>query len=286
MTTENNNIILLEKNQDSTKSNRFMHNFPTAQTYNNAKIALTNMSIFNQFFNIKQIFNNNSIILIFNAEAPITHIINIDDGYYGIELLNLIIENYCFANNLYLNDTATGKVVYFFNIHTNEPQYKIQIDCYVIPTATQATEGGLTKPNGATWNFPTIQQTGQIVIPTVGYGKLIGFNPDSYPSTVLNADYSVLGQKSPRIEPISSILIGCNFLNSRYSNPSNIMQAIKIDASYGSSIVYQAGMLNYANIQNATYTGLEIILYDDQMNDLTIRDSDIIISMSIQETHK
>ena len=284
MSEQINIIDLDETHQNPTKKNRFTKVLPRSFTFGNAKVSLDSISLFNQFFNIKQEFNNNTITLTWNASTTTTHTIVIPNGYYGIDLINLYVQNYCIANGLYLYHSETNKNVFFYKIFANEPTYRIQIDTYLLPNQILADELGYTKPELATWLYPTNSQTPQISINTVEFGKLVGFVPQIIPATIMNTAFSLLGNFAPRIEPISGIKVACNLISSPYQNPSSVMRVIKINSSYGSTIAYEAQKDQFLNIQDGTYNKIEITLYDNLMNDLTIQDSDISIVFSIKET--
>ena len=72
----------------------------------------------------------------------------------------------------------------FFEMVLNSVQYSTQLNSYYLPTSSDATTLGYTKPSAATWSFPATNQTPQITFNST-FGNLIGFNAQTYPATVL-----------------------------------------------------------------------------------------------------
>lgn len=155
-------IILNSNNKSS--DNSFTYDFPApVKMLPSAKIALQSISMYNSIFNVEASRLNNKFSIIWNADTTVQHDFVITDGNYSISDLNYLLDFYCVENNLYLYDTVENKNKYFLEIVVNSNIYGCQINSYAIPTAVTASTLNLTKPVGASWDFPLSAKAPQIV---------------------------------------------------------------------------------------------------------------------------
>ncbi len=275
------NIVLTNREQTS-KSNVFTYKFPSTQSLKNHRIALSNATMYNQWFNIRSSTGNNTIKLIWNALVTTEHIITFEDGFYTMNDLNSKFQSYCLTNNLYLND-KDNKAVYFAEIKANSVQYKGQINVYPIFTEVEATQLQYTIPPEATWSFPLVKQTPQIEIISQDFGNLIGFNTGIYPPVILNDNQQYTGVKTPYISPISTIFILCTLVNNEYCNPSTYMANTKVNTAYGDAIEYKPNFLVMQDVVKGNYNEITITLLSNYFEDITIRDNDCVFELTLEE---
>lgn len=147
-------IILNSSNYVPGTNNKFSYRFPTSGgvTFNNAKIGLQSLSIFNSTFNITSTIGNNKFSIGWTANwtgwisnsqtniTPTTRWFNclIPDGYYTVASLNYFIQSQFIKNNLYMIPTATTNSstinLYFLEAIQNPTAYALQLNTFALPT--------------------------------------------------------------------------------------------------------------------------------------------------------
>jgi hypothetical protein len=239
--------------------------------------------MYNSTFNITAQRGNNVISFIWNVGTPVTYTWVIADGYYSVSDLNYFIQNQCIQNNLYA--ISGTNFVYFLELETNPVRYSIQLNSYDIPSASEATALGYTKPTSATWSFPAsvTANNPQLTI-SAAFGNLIGFNAGTFPSTTATVTQSILSSKTPIISPVSTYLIRCNLINNKFSNPNDILAQIPLNSSLGSLISYSAADLHYNRVASNTYKQIIISFTDQLYNEIQLNDIDIAVSLIILES--
>jgi len=114
-------------------------------------IAVSNISFYNNTFNISSYYGNNTLTLNWLGT---NYVITIPNGYYSSNDIQAYIQAYCYLNGLYML-TISGNIVYFLDLNTSAPRYAIQLNLYPIPTSAQAVSLGYTLPRCflvVTWN--------------------------------------------------------------------------------------------------------------------------------------
>jgi hypothetical protein len=171
--------------------------------------------------------------------------------------------------------------VYFVEITTNAVRYAISLNVYPIPTTAQATTLGYSMPSGATWSLPASAQCPQVVVSTA-FGALIGQNAGTYPATVSSTAVQTVSAFTPIISPVDSYILCCNLINSRMTNPTDLLYALPISASLGQLINVQPAQFLMNSIDPNTYSNITISLYDQLFNKLQIQDKDVVITLCIE----
>ena len=210
------------------------------------------------------------------------HNFTIPDGFYDISSLNYYLQQQCILNDLYMQD-ADGNYVYFAEIVTNASQYAGQINAYPLPTSAQASTLGYAIPSGASWTSPTTAKTAQLVIPTTAFGDLIGFLPATYPTVIESTTQQFLSITTPQIAPVNSILIGCNLLNSPYTNPCHLFYSIPIQTQFGGLINVQNASPIFSNIASGQYSKIVIEFYDQKFEALRLHDFEVVIVLNLKK---
>jgi hypothetical protein len=280
--TRRDNIVLTSVNQNPNKKNEFVYRLPSTTNFSNHRVSLTYASLYNQFFNIKSSLGNNTLKLIWNALSSVEYIITFDDGYYTISDINYKIQSFCLLNGLYLINSK-GNPEYYIELTTNSILYGSQINAYPLLTEQQANDNSMVIPSNSTWSFPTIQQTPQLEILHRDFGTLLGFNTAIYPPTVNNSNIQFVSPLAPKISTISNIFFLSNLINTPYANPSTVLGSTKINVGYGNSIIYQPnGGLIFQDVEQGNYNEIRVSLVDNQFNDVTIIDDDVVIILTLE----
>ena len=204
----------------------------------------------------------------------------IPDGYYSVSDINYWIQSQFIANKLYCTNTAGN--VYFFDFVQNSVRYSVQADSYYIPTSSGATTLGYTAASGASWSFPSANQTPQMSWNSI-FGSLIGQVAQTFPSTVFATNQSTLSTITPIISPVNSYILTCSLINSKYSLPSDTFFTVPITGAIGSLITYTASTIVMSNIAPNIYSNIIIKLFDQNWNQLQLIDKEVVITLCIDD---
>jgi hypothetical protein len=262
----------------------YLYRFPNGSvSFENDTVAIGSISLYYSWYNITSLttgagYNNNVFQYVwYSAGPPTTVTVTLPDGAYEIEDLNAFLQYTLVQNNQYLVDN-TGKFIYYLELVANTTYGKVQFNSYPIPTALP---GGWSAPPGFT--FPAVATTPQLIIPsTNNFGDVIGFNAGTYPAVVQATNYSVLSQIPPQITNINSIIVSCNLLNNKYSVPNTLLYSFApLLGDFGSPIVEAPNQLQFCDIQDGSYTFIEVDFKDQNLNRIQILDPNLVIVLVI-----
>jgi hypothetical protein len=273
-------IIINSSNYIQGSGNRFVYNFPQTSYFSiGSGIGVSNIAIYNSIQNITEKRGNNKITLNF---LGVDYIFIIPDGYYSVSDLNFFIQNRCIINNLYVTANDGADNVYFLELAINSIRYSTSLNLYAIPTASQASALGYIKPSGATWDYPT-----EPVCPSLtfsqAFGNLIGLTFGTYPQTASSTNIQFLSTQTPKISPVDSLILTCNLVNSKYSIPSNVLFTVPISSSLGSLINVNISSIIFNDILPQNFSSLEITIFDQLFNPVILLDTEVTITLVIQE---
>ena len=279
------NTIILNSTNKTQSANRFEYLFPSSVKFEKKdEIALQSISLYNSIFNCESQRGNNKISVIWNADTTVQYDFTIPDGFYDISALNYFLQQQCILNDLYCLD-ADGNYVYFIEIVTNSSQYAGQINCYPLPTAANAAAKGWTIPPGSSWTYPISDKTAQLIIPSVAFGSLIGFAAGTFPTAVQATTQQFLSTKTPQISPVNSILLGCNLINSPYSNPCHLFYSIPIQTQFGGLINVTNSSPIFNEIASGMYSKIIIEFYDQSFESLRLHDFEVVIVLNLKKNN-
>lgn len=260
-------------------NNIYRYNFPGSATFQNAKIAVSNIQVYYSWQNINTYYANNQFSIIIPTGAGTTTLnITIPSGSYSVADLNAYVQSQLVSNNFYLID-SNGNYVYYVEFAENSVRYSIQLNEFPVPTALPA---GWTNPG---WTLPLATATPQVVIPATNIQALLGFAAGTYPAAPQATAYSVLSTSTPQLSPVSSVILGCNLVNNKLANPrSTIYSFSPGGVSYGSLIQSSAYQYSWVDIQDGTYSSVDITFYDQNFNGLQIIDTNLVIFLLVKMT--
>jgi hypothetical protein len=261
-------------------SNRYTLKLPHAIKLENAKLSLYSFSMYNSTYNISQDLGNNLITFqwfdgtIYNWTVP--------DGYYSVDDANSWLIGKFIENNLYVENSSKTQNTYFVRFQTNSVLYKNQIDVFYVPSQTEATTLGYSRPSGATWNFPNQRQMVQLTI-NDNLKKYFGMKTRTLfgnETTVTN--YSYLSEIAPVISPVFSIYLSCNLVVSSYNNVANVFAQFPINVSYGSLIQYNSVQDARIDIRSGIYNEISVQLWDQNYKPLQFSDTEFTLFLIIE----
>ncbi len=80
------------------------------------------------------------------------------------------------------------------------------------------------------------------------------------------------------------MVVGCNLVNNKLANPRSIIYSFSPGGvTYGSLIQSNAYQYSWVDIQDGTYSSIDISFYDQNYNNLAILDTNIVIFLLIKE---
>ena len=254
-----------------------------AITFKDDQIAVEAINIYFSWFNITSSttgsqYNNNTFSFVwYDALGSTTYTVVLPDGYYEVSDLNAYIQFFCVSNGLYLIDAA-GNYVYYLELVVNPTYYAVQFNSYPIPTALPL---GWSNPGGIT--FPAVATTPQLIVPSNNnFGKVIGYNPGTYPAVVQNFTYSALSAFAPQVSPINSLIMTCSLLNNNYAVPNTLIYAFSpVGTKFGELISIQAQQFAFCDIYDGSYNFLRIQFFDQNLNRIYINDPNVVILLVI-----
>lgn len=266
----------------------YRYEFPSPLYFKREKVAVTEVSCYYSWYNITSALNNNTYQFTFTESGTTTtYTVTMPDGFYSVADLNTYLQSVCISNGLYLVDAA-GDYVYYIEIVDNPTYYSIQLNNYAFPAALPS---GYTNPEGLT--FDGTAYCTQFIIPANAFQQVIGFNAATIPSAVGATDVATLSDFTPQVTPVESVILSCNLINNRYSNPPSLLYPFTAgDTLFGSLITSSPNNLLYLDCQDGYYNNIEIRFLDQSYNLLQLRDTNLVIQLAFirdvreKELHK
>jgi hypothetical protein len=280
-------IVLGSKNvvKDSNQ-NKLTYTFlGSGISFRNNKVALLSATFYNSMFNIHSSkYNNQSFSYVWLD--GLTYNITIPNGYYSVADLNSYLHYVFDQNKHYLIDPSNNNVLsvdpndkfvhkYLIDLVTNDTYYGVQMNFTAYNNTTT-----YTKPSGVSWTL-----TGSLKCPQITFGQnnfklLLGYESGTFPSVNTESTYT-LSSYTPQISPISSILVRCSLVNSKYGLPIDVIHGLPINNTYGNIITSDNSNATYIDIVDGHCSEFTVTLVDQEGRDIEIRDTSMIITLGI-----
>jgi hypothetical protein len=247
----------------------------------NATVALYQYGVYNSSYNISTRLQNNTFTIKWRG---VDYQCVIDDGYYSISDLNIVLQYHLTKNKLYcINTTNTSQVIYNFSLSVNNSRYAVQLDCNYIPASTSTFWNTYSLPSGATWTKPSAHTYPQLVFST-NLEKLLGFNTaiDTYPLTTTvgtESSRSFLSVTYPILSPVFSYLLTCNLISNKLSQVQNLFHQIAIDKPFGQLLAGTLPISTGLTCDDALTNYIEITFLDQDYNSLQMVDPEITLTI-------
>lgn len=294
--------ILLNSSNYDPITGRMNYNFNGTQAIKNKEIAIQQFSFYNSFFNISKegtasLAVSNQITVLFpsftgaNVYTMVARTLDLPSGFYTYTDLNNAIQNFCILNGLYMVDPTTGLNIYFIDISVNSPVYRIELDLYYIPTATQATALGYTT-GGMVLNTGNLAVTPQMTLTSTSPLSVLGFVPGTYPITPMTSTAAtyvgtpateILGSFPPQENQITALTLRCNLISNPISYPTDLIGQSPITAQFGAIDNFSPSVPCYMAIVDGMYQNFQITFSDQNQNQLTLQDPEITLALTLRE---
>ena len=294
------NIALNKLNVTNTGNNRLRYDFPTPMTFTkDATLAITNFNLYYSWYNISSVYQNNKFSYLWwdtNGNLTNTVTVTISDGFYSINSLFEYIQNFMVQQGHFLILKSSGDYVYFIELKTNATYYSTEL---VLSTLSEQMDFGngmkavseyCFLPDASSWKIPVTFETPHFIVQSncPKFGELIGFLPQTISvdasADTKNKQYSFLNDRVANMEPSSSFLITSNLVDNPYGIPNNVLHAFTIPSGVGFGD--RISMYNdavYSKIKAGTYSYIELVIYDQDFNELAIKDPNMQIVLSIRQ---
>ncbi len=282
-------IIINSSNVVANSNNtKYRFNLAKPTQFKGAKVSIRQIVMPYSWFNITSSYANNqySVIIPYGA-SPSTSTINItiSNGFYTLSDLNNLLQYYFIANGYYLVNSA-GNNVYYAQFIYNTSAYKIEIDCFPVPTTLPSGWSfGSTTLGWGSLGLPSVSsRVPQIVFPsTNSVGSIMGFAPQTFPTSgAFTTTKSLLSDTTPNLTPVNSVIVLCNLVNNPFSIYSNTLFSFTPNTTFGSNIDVQPSQDAFINIDNGVYTYLEIEFRDQNYNQMLINDPNLTVQFLIK----
>ena len=103
--------------------------------------------------------------------------------------------------------------------------------------------------------------------------------------TTLNGfDSYYLSDVCPRLNTVNSLVLCCNLINSDFSIPSNLFFSIPLSNSFGNLITVNPFDPSLCNVRGGFESSIEITIFDTDFNPISIRDTDITLTLVINRS--
>jgi hypothetical protein len=283
------NLVINGSNVVNALKNTYRYDFinGTFEIADGSEIMITSLQIPYSWFNITARNNNNSFRFYWPTASATynTLTINLPDGFYTTTSLNAYIQQFCVANGFYLIENSTQNYLYYINVLFNPTYYANQIILKPVPTVIPA--GFTAPPNWA--GYPTVSRTPYVeILSTNHFGKFLGFTAGNYgilstaggPPTV---DYSANSNQTPVGSTVNSLVIRCSLVNNNVSAQTDIIDAFAINnTDFGRNLNFNNNIEKWIKLNAGRYSSFTVSIVDENMNDIQILDSNILINFIIR----
>lgn len=237
-------------------------------------------TIYNSFYNVTSSYGNNTYGIKMPGWSSF-HTFTIPDGFYDISALSQLIQFQMMESGLFLTQTTTGKMTTFLELQENVSAYGCTLIMWAIPTSAKAQSEGYTMPAGGqlAWTFPTTATTCQIQLCS-GLQTLLGLTQaTTYPLTPENDNYTANSISTPKISPVSSIMVCCSIVNNGIMPVNTFLCQIPVDAAYGNTIKFLNSMDDQVQCIKGDRSEIMLQLLDQDWNPLMCNDREVAFTI-------
>jgi len=281
------NLTINSTNVANSLNNMYQYQFKNGafEVPAGAEMMITSFIIPYSWYNITTRYNNNSFKIYWPNGAVGNYTaftLTLDDGFYTVNTLNARMQQFCIEKGMYLTD-GSGNNIYYLSVSPNSTAYANQIITKLVPTSKPT---GYVEPTGFV-GYPTTTERPPYVeiLSTNNFGKFLGFTAGTYGKD-LSVNYNVLSNLIPQGSTVNSLLVKCSLVNNGCSNQSDILDAFAIggnsDGKFGSNLNYTNTIEKFVKIAEGRYNNFIITIVDQNNNDITILDNNLLINFLIR----
>ena len=291
-----NTIVLNSNNVIGSNNNTFQFNFiQGAFKCKDYEMSIGSLTIPYSWFNVSTYYNNTKFILnypYYNGVLNTFRIIDVvlPNGFYTVSDINNYIQLQCINNGLYL--TSNGQNIYFFTITTNVSAYANQIVSILVPSTSNYASQGYSLPPSGYWSgtggfsLPTVADRTAYINFTTATGTIapiLGFTAPGYYPLPNGSSQSVLSNITPNATNVNGLVVRCNLVNNNITMPSDILDSVPINATFGSNITYTPAFPKWVKVKDGAYNSLVITFADQNLNTLYAQDPNILLTLMLRK---
>jgi hypothetical protein len=296
-------IVLNQSNlvQDG-QNNKLIYKFPNSVVLTDKYIAVSKISMYYSWLNISTQLGNNTFSYQYTSVSSVSTVV-IPDGIYTTAQINAYLQFTFIQNGHYWTANSGSTYYYPIEIVVNPTRYAIQINTFLLPTASPWNGIVITAPPAG---FAPSSQNSTITLPSafsdlLGYragfvsnnNPLNAYTPSSSPSASNNFEaknivsptgtLSYLSNTSPNITPTSTILFSLSNINNPYSQPSSIIYSLSSSVLAGQQIIDSPPNFMWNKLISGTYNELRLSILGTNSQPIQINDPDITILLTIRD---
>lgn len=290
-------IVLTASNVEGNDNNTFVYNFPNSVILKDKYIAVSSITMYYCWFNIRSSYNNNTFSYSWTVGGVSTNYdVILPDGLYEIADINSYLQWTMIENGHYLIDTA-GDNVYYAELDVNPTRNKVQLNTYQVPTSLPT---GFTQPTGFA-GYPT-QTFNPIITFTSEFNKIVGYTAGFTSNPNINGAYvpptgnnnnnwvakedqklSYLSNLIANVQPNSSIFMGISNINNPYSQPSSIIYSVVPNVAIGQQITERPPNFMWNKMIDGTYNQLRVQFLGLDKSPIPLTDPNLTIMLVIRD---
>lgn len=295
--------------QNNPSGNIVTKYFPGVQQFARARLSLTNLALYNSWYNITAARGNNTFQYVFPEQNPnlyVAHTVVLEDGAYEtIEEVNDHLEAAMLANGDYLiyYDKEDGIEIptFFIQLSTSATQYKYVLDLTPLPASisagpiTDTSDTGYYIPTGSPITTANEGMLPQFIVPATSFpagvshpgqtsfSSTTGFTPATYGTQGANPAVEFRSNFAPQIQYTSVVNIACNLVNMGdvNANPNVFFQFVP-SAEFGELIVVVPPYPVFVPVGDGFYPYIQITLLDENLVPMLLNDPTIYGAVIIQ----
>ena len=294
-------ILVLNQNNIVQNGNNstLVYKFPNSIKLTDKYIAVSSINMFYSWFNITAALGNNIFYFQWDSAGAV-RTITIPDGLYEISQLNHYLQFWFIENGYYYID-SNGTNVYMAEFILNVSRYAVQLNTFYNYSAGSLPIN-LSLPASFP-GYPAQQQNPVITFPSnfnaiVGYTAGFSSNPNilnayvppspstksqNYVAKSTIGTLSYLSNLAPQVQPNSNVLFSISNINSPYSQPSSVIYSISPAVAVGEQINDVPPNYCWVKLVDGTYSQLTLTLLGNNLQPLTIQDSNMTILLVIRD---
>jgi hypothetical protein len=267
-------MLILNSANYLTETNSFVSVFPVQQRFVSKKLGLVSCNLYNSFNNVSTALNNNKVILSFpnGSSAYTDYILTLPNGFYDQDGFTEYLNQQLTLLGLY---TVTNDVKTYYIKFSKS----VSLKTVMILTAINVNA---VLGNGV---VNTTKRTPYIKSMTSSFAAILGFSQTTYGANQTSS-VTYVGDLVPNPYAVSSLILLCNLTSNNrgfQTGSSSIIASIPIGGatSYGSLISQTYSKVTYIDIPTGAYDRIEITICDQQLNKLSIYDTNALILLNI-----
>jgi hypothetical protein len=274
------NLILNKGNSIGRNNTTYQFNFLNGSftVGKDTKMCIGEMTIPYAWFNITSVYQNN-VFQIVDWLGNI-YTITLQDGFYSLADIQVIIEQFCITNKLYLVNDANQNV-YYILLATNPVFYANQIITFQFPyTSAAQLPTGWTAPSGFI-GYPAVAKATSVIILNNNFQTYLGFTAGTYGGTPDSSNY--LSNITPVGSTVNSVVVRCSLVSNNAGFPTDILDSFPITTAFGTNINYQPTFEKWVRLTAGTYSSFTLTLVDQNFQTIYSQDSNSTISLLIKD---